>query len=94
MLVYSSLSGVVVSRLFDFHFCLTAPVTTSKNWTESGARKAHLSEMLFFLFVVKDTKFELFSSQAHARRDWCDSRITLQDIFQEAKIVEKETIEK
>ena len=48
MLVFSSLSGVVVSRLFDFHFCLTAPVTTSKNWTESGARRAHLSEILFF----------------------------------------------
>ena len=48
MLVFLSPSGVVVSRLFDFHFCLMAPVITSKNWTESGARKAHLSEMLFF----------------------------------------------
>ena len=93
MLVFLSPSGVVVSRLFDFHFCLMAPVITSKNWTESGARKAHLSEMLFFLFVVKDTKFELFPSQAHTRRDWCDSQITLQDVFQEAKIVEKETFE-
>lgn len=59
-------------------------------WSKEGPFKWNA----IFSFVVKDTKFELFSSQAHARRDWCDSQITLQDIFQEAKIVEKETIEK
>lgn len=60
MLVFLFFFGVVVSCLFDFYFCFMVFVIILKNWMESGVRKVYLSEMLFFLFVVKDIKFELF----------------------------------